>query len=217
MATVEAFPDPHDADENGILAVGGNLQPQTLLAAYSHGIFPWPIDELGLAWFSPDPRAVLDFKDLHVSKSLKKVMKRADYDVSIDRCFGRVIRECAAQERPGQDGTWITPNLERSYCAFHQQGYAHSLEIWRAGDLVGGIYGVAVGGVFSAESMFHRLPNASKLAVVHLVEYLRGKNLSWIDIQVMTPHMRRFGAKHISRREFLTRLNKAKAQHFQLF
>ena len=199
------FPPVDQASAEGVVGVGGDLHPQSLLLAYSRGIFPWPHGKL-LAWFCPDPRAVLDFDRLHVGNSLARARRRLSYAVSVDRAFKEVIQACAAAPRPDQDDTWITSAVIAAYTRFHSLGHAHSLEIWEGPELIGGIYGVRVGAVFSAESMFYRRPYASKLAVLELCDYLRHCGLAFLDVQVMTPHMERLGAHHIPRTEFQRRL-----------
>lgn len=214
---IRRFPDPQKAPPEGILAVGGDLEVDSLVLAYGQGIFPWPIEDLGLAWFCPDPRAILEFSNLHVSQSLKKTQRRHTFSLSIDRAFAAVIDGCADQPRPGQDGTWITPQMKAGFVEFHEQGFAHSVEVWEGGDLVGGLYGVCVKGVFCAESMFHLRPNASKLALLFLVDYLKSKGAAWIDIQVMTPHMLRLGASEIDRDTFLEKLRETQSKRLKLF
>lgn len=200
------IPLPHPTAE-GVVAVGGPLTVSTLRDAYAHGVFPWPHPGLPLLWFSPDPRAVLDFADLHIPESLARARRRSRLTFTIDRDFDAVIAACRAAPRPGQDGTWITSGILRAYEELHRAGDAHSVEAWdEDGALAGGLYGVSVGGVFSGESMFHRVSNASKLCVLHLIEHLASRGLDWIDIETMTPHFQMLGAREISRREFLERL-----------
>ena len=204
MAIVR-FPDPRQASEEGIVAVGGDLEPESLKLAYGQGIFPWPMEGFPLAWFCPADRAILEFERLHVPRSLKKVLRQSQFTFTVNRAFRQVIEACAESPRPGQDGTWITTDMIEAYSVFHELGYAHSVEVWDGELLVGGIYGVEVDGVFSAESMFHRVSHASKIALLHLIQYLQAKGLTWMDIQVMTPHMEKLGAFTISRDEFLER------------
>jgi leucyl/phenylalanyl-tRNA---protein transferase len=203
------FPDPWILPEesDGLLYIGGNLQPETLLQAYSMGIFPWPLEEIyPLFWFCPEPRGVLDFKDLHIPRSLEKLRKKGVYRFTFNQAFRQVMEECAQQPRRGQEGTWIIPPMLPAYEDFHREGYAHSIECWKESELVGGLYGVYVKGVFSGESMFHREPNASKLCLVALVERLRSAGLQWMDIQMLTPVTEQLGGHYISRRDFLMRL-----------
>jgi leucyl/phenylalanyl-tRNA--protein transferase len=205
-----SFPDPNLAMDDGIVDLSDDLRVERLLEAYSFGIFPWPHEDLPTLWFSPEKRGVLDFKDFHVPRSLRKTIERGDYVCTWDRCFDLVIEACSLQARPGQSGTWITPRLLRAYHEFHKAGYAHSLEVWQDGELAGGLYGVYVGGVFGGESMFFLRPNASKVAVVKLVEFLRAQGLMWMDIQMVTPVLESFGGHYISRAEFLERLELSK-------
>ena len=200
-----------------IVAVGGDLEPETLVAAYRRGIFPWPIEDLPLLWFCPAERAILEFDRLHESRSLRRARRRSDLELTLDRAFGDVIRSCAETPRPGQSGTWIDAEVIDGYTRLHLRGLAHSVEAWRDGRLVAGIYGVSVDGTFSAESMFHREPNASKIALLHLVEHLRRAGLDWLDIQVMTPHMESMGARDIPRREFLALLRRTRRRELVLF
>lgn len=198
-----------------IVAIGGRLTADALVTAYRRGVFPWPSEGLPLLWFCPRRRAVLDFDALHVGRSLARARRRSDLRFTIDAAFERVIRRCAEVPRADQDGTWITPEVIRAYTELHRRGGAHSVEAWRGDRLVGGVYGVDAGGAFSAESMFHEEPNASKLALLHLIDHLRSRGLGWLDIQVMTPHMERMGAREIPRREFLARLRRERGR--QLF
>lgn len=201
------FPDPRKCrNPEGILATGGELTPEILLEAYGSGIFPWPVDDCPLLWFCPPQRGILRFEKLHIPKSLAKAKKKLPFRYTLNQAFPAVIQACAEIPRPDQEGTWITTEMLEAYVTFHRLGHAHSVEVWQDNDLVGGIYGVWVGGVFSAESMFHRRPYASKLAFLFLVEHLKSKGLEWIDIQVMTPHMEALGAELISRDSFLKML-----------
>jgi leucyl/phenylalanyl-tRNA---protein transferase len=211
------FPDPRDTTEEGIVAFGGNLEPQTLITAYRKGIFPWPIEGLPLAWFCPEERAILEYKDIHIPRSLKRVIKDHPFTFTIDKDFRAVIKACAKAKRNNQQGTWITPHIIRAYSELHRIGHAHSVEVWEEGQLVGGLYGVDAGGLFAGESMFHIRPNASKLAILHLMEHLHNAGVDWIDIQVMTPHMEMLGAKLIDRDEFLERLKDALDRGIKLF
>jgi leucyl/phenylalanyl-tRNA--protein transferase len=198
------FPDPREADADGLVACGGDLHPHRLLAAYAQGIFPWPHDDFApLLWFSPDPRMVLRPPDLHVSRSLRKTIKKHRFDVRFDTAFEQVIRRCATVPRKGQRGTWITRDIIRAYGRLHKMGYAHSAEAWSEGELVGGLYGVSLGAAFFAESMFTLRPDASKVAFVHLVRQLEGWCFHLLDCQMQTPHLARFGATPWPRRRFL--------------
>ena len=207
-----AFPPPELADESGLLAVGGDLRPERLLLAYSLGIFPWYSEGLPILWYSPDPRLVLEAGDLVVSRSLEKTIRRGRYRVTLDTAFDRVIRACAESPRPGQQGTWITEDMERAYRHLHELGYAHSAEAWLDDQLVGGLYGVSLGAAFFGESMFARAGDASKVAFVTLVEQLDRWGIDLVDCQVHTEHLARFGAAEWPRERFLRRLADALEQ-----
>jgi len=203
------FPPATSANRDGLVAVGGDLSVQRLLLAYRSGIFPWPIfDDDLMTWFSPDPRAILELSELKVSRSLAKTLRKNVFQTTFDRRFEAVIRRCA-EPAPDRPSTWITPELERAYVALHRAGSAHSVETWLGDELVGGLYGVAIGGLFAGESMFSRVADASKVALVALVERLRQRGHRLLDIQQATPHMVKMGAKEISRREYLRRLEAA--------
>lgn len=217
MAPITRFPDPTETGPEGVVAVGGDLHPESLKLAYQMGIFPWPMTGYPLVWFCPEERGILEFDRLHIPRSLALARKKAPYRLSIDENFEGVIRACARVPRPGQSGTWITPEMVQAYLRFHQEGFAHSIEAWEGPELVGGIYGVCVDGVFAGESMFHLKPNASKLALLHLIEHLQATGLEWIDIQMVTPHMEALGARLIPRPEFLTRLAQARARGLRPF
>ncbi|HEX8719157.1 MAG TPA: leucyl/phenylalanyl-tRNA--protein transferase [Pyrinomonadaceae bacterium] len=211
------FPDPREATEDGIVAVGGRPEPALLEEAYARGIFPWPVEGYPLLWFSPPERAVLFFDELHVPRSLARERRRTRLTFTVDRAFERVIRACASVERAHERGTWITPWMVRGYCEFHRRGRAHSVEAWEGGELVGGVYGVDAGGAFAGESMFRLRPNASKLALLFLVDHLRARGLDWLDIQVMTPHMEALGARALPREEFLSLLARTRGRGLKLF
>lgn len=211
------FPDPRNSTRDGIVAVGGQPDPEYLAEAYANGIFPWPVEGYPLLWFSPPERAILVFDELHVSRSLARERRRTRLRFTFDCAFERVMRACANTERPKEKGTWITPEMMRGYAEFHRQGHAHSVEAWEGEELAGGIYGVDAGGAFAGESMFYLRPNASKLALLHLVEHLQARGLDWLDIQVMTPHMNALGARLVSREEFLERLALARRRGIKLF
>jgi leucyl/phenylalanyl-tRNA--protein transferase len=200
-----------------IVAVGGGLEPETLVAAYRRGIFPWPVPGLPLLWFCPRERAILELDRLHVGRSLARARRRTALRFTIDAAFAEVIRACAGTPRPGQDDTWITPEIVVAYTRLHRLGIAHSAEAWREDRLVGGIYGVDVDGAFAAESMFHHESDASKLVLLHLTDHLRAGGLEWIDIQVLTPHLERLGARTIPRAQFLARLARTRAAGRRLF
>jgi leucyl/phenylalanyl-tRNA--protein transferase len=212
-----SFPDPRDAPYGDIVAVGGNLHTLNLLRAYERGIFPWPIEGWPLTWFSPQERAIIEFKDLKIPRSLAKVRRRAPFRLTIDAAFRSVIHACARVPRADEQGTWITPQMLEAYCRLHELGHAHSVEAWEGDALVGGLYGVDAGGAFAGESMFYLRPNASKLALLHLIERLEQCGLDWLDIQVMTPHMRALGARTIPRAEFLDKLAAARGRKLKLF
>ena len=212
------FPDPASVSYEGIVALGGQLSTANLLRAYRRGIFPWPLEGWPLAWFCPEERAILEFKDLHVPRRLERLRRRSPFRYTINQNFHGVITHCATVERTGESGTWITRQMLSAYCELHRLGHAHSVEVWDEGDyLVGGLYGVNVDGSFAGESMFHLRPNASKLALLHLIDHLQARGLDWIDIQVLTPHMTALGAKEISRDEFLQKLSATRARGLKLF
>lgn len=195
-------------EHNGLLAAGGDLSPERLLAAYRLGIFPWYSEGEPILWWSPDPRMVLFPAELKISRSLAKRLKNMDYEVRYDSAFREVMLACANTRRPGQDGTWITEDIINGYCRLHGLGYAHSAETWINGKLVGGLYGVAIGKMFYGESMFHYVTDASKIAFVHLIRCLEQKGFGMIDCQMKTLHLASLGAKEISRSEFSQRLAK---------
>jgi leucyl/phenylalanyl-tRNA--protein transferase len=210
------FLDPANAHE-GVVAFGGPLTNPNLLRAYCKGIFPWPVNERILPWCCPEWRGVLDFKDLHVPRRLARFQRQAPFHFTIDQAFADVIANCRAIKRNGERGTWITRDIVRAYCEFHYAGYAHSVEAWEGDELVGGLYGVAACGTFAGESMFSRRSNASKLALLFLIEHLQARGLDWIDIQMLTPHMEAMGAKEIPRWAFLERLVKTQQRQLVLF
>jgi leucyl/phenylalanyl-tRNA--protein transferase len=199
------FPPPEDA-EDGLLAVGGDLSPERLLLAYRSGIFPWYEDGFPILWHSPDPRCVIVIDHLHVGRSLRKTMKRANVEVRYDTRFADVIRACKVMRRPGQRGTWITDEMESAYLRLHELGWAHSVETFADGELVGGLYGVSIGRMFFGESMFSRASDASKVALVKLAERLGAWGFRIIDAQVMTPHTEALGAEEWDRAKYLAAL-----------
>ncbi len=203
------FPDPKLAEPDGLLAVGGDLSVERLLAAYAAGVFPWYSERLPVLWWSPDPRLVLFPKELHVSRSLRRTLRSGRFHVRADTAFERIIRRCAGQARPGQDGTWITPEMIEAYLRLHRRGFAHSFETWEGDALAGGLYGVSLGAAFFGESMFADRSDASKAAFVRSVEWLAAREFQLVDCQVKTAHLQRFGAREITRREFLDRLRQA--------
>jgi leucyl/phenylalanyl-tRNA--protein transferase len=198
------FPDPRRASEDGLLCWGGELTTQTLIDAYSKGIFPWPQEGYPMLWFSPQQRGIIEFKDFHISKSLARDLKRSNFEVSFDQAFSQVILGCQKAKRAHEKGTWISPEIVHAYMALHEAGYAHSVECWQDKKLVGGLYGVFVGGVFSGESMFYLVDNASKFCLIQIIELLKKKSLTWIDTQMITPLVKNFGGKYIEREEYLT-------------
>ena len=201
------FPPVEQASPEGLLAVGGDLRPERLLEAYRHGIFPWYDDNQPILWWSPDPRTVLFPHKLHISRSLKKSLRPGLFSVTLDRCFRDVMQQCAGpRAQYPEGGTWITAEMLEAYTRLHELGYAHSVESWQKGELVGGLYGVALGSVFFAESMFTRVPDASKVALVSLVRQLQAWGFRIIDCQQASPHVMRLGAEEIPRREFLDHL-----------
>ena len=212
------FPDPALADEDGLLAIGVPVTPANLRVAYARGIFPWPFSARHpVPWVSPGERAVLEFDRLHVPKTLRQARRRTTWSFTIDRDFKAVMAACAAAHRPGQRGTWITPAMRAGYAALHEAGGAHSVEVWDGERLVGGLYGVDAGGLFTGESMFHLAPNASKLALLHLIGHCRDRGARWLDIQTLTPHLRALGAEEVSRAEFLRLLREAQDSGVALF
>lgn len=209
------FPDPRYA-RGDVVALGDDLTVETLRDAYRHGIFPWPHEELPLPWFSPRRRTIIVFEEVHIGRTLRKTMKRAPYTFTIDRAFRDVIRACATAPRV-EDGTWIGPAIIEAYTRLHDAGDVHSVEAWQGDALIGGLYGVDAGGVFTGESMFHHAPDASKLALLHLIDHLRARGATWLDCQVMTDHMRALGAREIPRARFLDKLAEAQSEGLRLF
>jgi leucyl/phenylalanyl-tRNA--protein transferase len=210
------FPDPRYAPSD-VVAMGEDLRVETLREAYRRGIFPWPHEGMPLPWFSPRRRAVIFFDELHVGRSLRKQQTRAPYTFTIDRDFASVIRACASVPRPDQDGTWIAPKIVAAYTRLHQTGDAHSIEAWEGDTLAGGLYGIDAGGTFTGESMFHLRPDASKLALLFLIDHLRARGATFVDCQVMTPHMEALGAREIARGRFLDLLAEGQASGRKLF
>lgn len=209
---LRSFPDPRMTLDEGILDISDDLRVERLLEAYSFGIFPWPHEDLPTLWYCPLERGVLDFADFQTPQSLKKLLRKTQWTFTMNGAFDQVLEACAAAPRPNQKGTWITNKLVKAYRDFHQAGYAHSIEVWDGGELIGGLYGVYVGGVFCGESMFFRKSNASKFALVKLIDFLREQGFTWMDIQMVTPLMKMLGGKYIPRERFLTRLEKAKRE-----
>jgi leucyl/phenylalanyl-tRNA--protein transferase len=202
------FPDPRRAEAEGLLALGGRLEPARLLLAYARGIFPWSSADEPLMWWCPAPRMVLQLPgDLHVSRSLRKLQRRRPRRITLDHDFAAVLEACAAQPRPGQDRTWITPGIVEAFTALHELGVAHSVEVWDGEELVGGLYGLAIGAVFFGESMFSREPGASKLGFVALAAQLVRWQFQLIDCQVATEHLRGLGGRELALEPFLAALD----------
>lgn len=226
-----SFPDPqaHEFPEwvlfdeyfyysKDIVSFGDPLTVENLRNAYRLGIFPWHVDGLPLPWYCPEKRAILEFSDLHIPRSLERARRKDLFSFTINKAFADVIQNCARISRKGETGTWITDDFIRSYCDLYRIGMAHSVEAWDAeGNLVGGVYGVDAGGVFCGESMFHTADNASKLALLFMIDHLRSRGSTWLDAQVMTPHIRALGAKEIRRSEFLKKLKETQARRLSLF
>lgn len=200
------FPDPRQFDDQGLVAIGGDLSQKRLLAAYRAGVFPWFDIGYPPMWWSPDPRTLLDPEHLHVSHSLRRVLNRAEFDLGWNQCFERVMRECGERR---DEGTWVTSEMVDAYTRLHRAGHAHSLEVFADGELVGGIYGVQIGALFAAESMFHLRTDMSKIALVALVGSLFAAGIKLFDVQFRTRHLDRFGVFEVPRVEYLDRLAEA--------
>ncbi len=203
------FPPLDQVGPEGLVAAGGSLSPEMLLSAYAQGIFPWYSDEQPILWWSPDPRFVLFPDALHLPRSLSRVLRRDAFEIRCDNAFERVIEACKSVPRPWQDATWITPEMLAAYCRLHEMGYAHSVETYLDGELVGGLYGVSLGAAFFGESMFADVADASKVALVTFVRRLQASGFILIDCQVYTEHLARFGAVNLPRTEFLRLLDQA--------
>ena len=209
MAIIE-FPKIESADEHGLLAIGGDLEIESLLLAYSQGIFPWPIsDEYPLAWFSPNPRGLLFFDKLHIPKSFKKFLRKNPYEIKFNHDFESVIRNCATVNRQDQSSTWITEDIIKAYIDFHKQGYAYSIETYLDDRLVGGVYGVCINRFYSGESMFHFEDNASKVALVSLMYLLKQRDIAWLDTQMVTSVVESLGGVEIPRNTFIELLKRS--------
>ena len=211
------FPDPARAlrDPNGLLCAGGDLSAPRLLAAYRRGIFPWYSDETPILWWSPDPRMVLFPREFRITRSLRRTLRSRRFTIRLDTAFAEVIRACAETPRRGQPGTWITQEIQEAYCRLHELGHAHSVEAWRDGRLVGGLYGIAIGRMYYGESMFALESDASKVAAAHLARFLDEKGFAMIDCQMSTPHLASLGARELARGEFLERLRELTAADLQ--
>ncbi len=220
--TPKTFPNPRSLREldfyaGDIVTFGEPLTLENLREAYRKGIFPWHIDGMPLPWFCPAQRAILEFENLHIPKSLARERRKTNFAFTVDNAFEDVINACAKTKRNFESGTWITEGFIEAYKKFHNAGIVHSVEVWDEDVLVGGLYGVDAGGVFCGESMFFEKANASKLALLFLIEHLKSRGASWIDIQVMTPHMEVLGAHEIDRNEFLDKLRLTQEENLRLF
>ena len=208
------FPEPSTADGDGLVGFGADLEPETLLHAYRQGIFPWPHPGMPLPWFSPDPRGVIWPDDLRTSRSLRGRLRHCGWETTVDRAFDTVVAACA--ERHWSEGTWIIPEMREAYLRLHRLGHAHSLEVWRGQELVGGLYGVVVGAVFTGESMFHRATDASKVALVDLVDRLTEAGGRLIDVQLVTDHLASLGARPMPRWQYLSLLHEVRDEAVRL-
>jgi leucyl/phenylalanyl-tRNA---protein transferase len=200
------FPDPGHYDNEGLVAVGGDLSPQRLLLAYDHGIFPWYNERYPPLWWCPNPRAIMPLGAPRISRSMRRTLRKHDFEVTWNAAFGQVIRSCGSGRR---EGTWILPEVIEAYELLHRQGFAHSLEVWQTGKLVGGLYGVQRGALFAAESMFHRVTDMSKVALLYAVTTLSTAGIELLDVQFLTPHLASLGAREIARPVYLDQLRKA--------
>jgi leucyl/phenylalanyl-tRNA--protein transferase len=199
------FPPAHLAEPDGLLAMGGDLSPERLLLAYRNGIFPWYEGDT-ILWWSPDPRFVLFPEELNINKTTRALLNKHAFEFTVNKSFKEVINACKETPRPGQEGTWITDQVEQAYIGMHQLGHAHSAEVWKDGELAGGLYGIRIGQVFFGESMFSRVPNASRYAFVKYVQQLRSEDVKLIDCQVYTPYLESFGARMIERNLFIRKI-----------
>lgn len=207
------FPDPRLYDREGLVAIGGDLTSERLRLAYASGIFPWYAEGYVPMWWSPDPRALLDPGHLHVSRSLRRTIRRGGFSLTWNRCFARVMRECGRHRR---GGTWIIPEMVAAYTRLHREGHAHSLEVWRGDELVGGVYGVQVGALFAAESMFHRVTDMSKVAIAAFVPTLFAAGIEVLDVQFATAHLTTLGVYEVPRADYLDRLAAARERAVDL-
>ncbi len=208
------LPDPPEADEDGVLGVGADLQPSTLIDAYRRGIFPWPHGEGPLPWFSPDPRGLLSLERFKVSRSLRRTLRTSGWTTTVDRAFPEVVEACGSTR--ADEGTWITTDMARAYHRLHRLGWAHSLEVWDGEDLVGGVYGVQAGGIFTGESMFHTQTDASKVALLDLLHRLHEADGVLLDVQLTTSHLRSLGAIDVPREEFVDLLRRVRDRDVRL-
>jgi leucyl/phenylalanyl-tRNA--protein transferase len=203
------FPDVSLSEEDGLLAIGGDLRPERLLAAYSSGIFPWYSEDQPILWWSPDPRLILYPEKFRISHSLRQKLEKNTFDIMFDTRFNRIVKLCSTVDDRGREGTWITAEMKDAYSGLHKAGYAHSVETYYKGKLVGGLYGVSLGRAFFGESMFHTMTDASKVALFYLVQRLKENKFLFIDSQVETNHLVSLGAELISRKAYLASLKKA--------
>ena len=201
-----SFPPVESATKEGVVAIGGDLSTERLILAYKNGIFPWYSEGYPITWYSPDPRMVLYPQDIKVSKSMRQLIKKADFKITFNTAFADVIRQCKTIKRNGQEGTWITEAMQKAYIKLHKKGFAKSVEVWQDGNLVGGLYGIDLGTIFCGESMFSTVSNASKIAFVWLAHYLEKQNYKLMDCQIYNEHLARMGALEISRKVFLSYL-----------
>jgi leucyl/phenylalanyl-tRNA--protein transferase len=201
-----SFPPVHLAEPDGLLAIGGDLSTERLLLAYRNGIFPWYEGE-HILWWCPDPRFVLFPGELKLNKAIRPLLKRNEFEFTTNKAFPLVIHHCKETKRPGQEGTWITGEVEKAYCKLHELGYAHSAEVWKNNELVGGLYGIRIGKVFFGESMFSKTSNASRFAFTKYVQQLKEEGIELIDCQVYTEYLESFGARMIPRSDFVKKLN----------
>ena len=200
-----AFPPAHLAEPDGLLAMGGDLSMERLLLAYRNGIFPWYEGDT-ILWWSPDPRFILFPDELKINKSIKTLLNRNEFEFTTNKAFAKVIHHCKKTKRPGQDGTWITDEVEKAYIKLHELGYAHSAEVWKDGEMAGGLYGIRLGKVFFGESMFSKVNNASRFAFIKYVQQLKEEGIKLIDCQIYTEYLESLGAEMIDRKDFITRL-----------
>lgn len=220
---IQLFPPVWAADEHGLLAVGGDLEPSSLLLAYKSGIFPWPLVGKELLWFAPPQRALLFLDSFHTPRRLKRTLRQNPAEIRVNTCFPEVISACATStnrrniQGRTEAGTWITEQMIEGYIRLHEAGYCHSIECFRDGRLIGGLYGVAIAGMFAGESMFYREPEASKRCLCFLVDYLRQRGVPWIDCQQITPLLAQFGAVEVSREEFMGLLGEVLSRDVVLF
>jgi leucyl/phenylalanyl-tRNA---protein transferase len=210
---VSRFPDPSSFDDEGLVAVGGNLSVERLLLAYENGLFPWYNDSYPPLWWCPNPRAVLPLDALHISRSMSRTLRQKAFRVSWNEAFDQVIRQCSSKR---QEGTWILPEVIEAYETLHERGHAHSVEVWHGDHLVGGLYGVQRGGLFAAESMFHRATDMSKVALLVCAHSLRSAGIGLFDVQFLTPHLESLGAHEISRQAYLNQISEQRSRHVDL-